>query len=769
MKTSIIFLLLLAGLAANAQTRHTINGYVTDKKSGERLLGASVSIANKGVGTTSNTFGFYSITLPADTVDMRVSFAGYAPFVWRFLLDKDVIVNIELENTKELGGVVVTANRKGDIQNRTQMSSIDLPVQTIKSLPAFLGEADIMKAIQLLPGVQAGNEGSSGIYVRGGGPDQNLILLDGVPVYNVSHLFGFFSVFNADAVNSVEVMKGGFPARYGGRLSSVIDIRMKEGNKNAIHGEGGIGIIASRFTLEGPLKKGKSSFMISGRRTYADILMRPLIRSQTNGEGDAGYFFYDLNGKANFKLGKKDHLYISGYLGNDKFYAKSVYNDSYGKNIFKAGLKWGNITGVARWNHEFTRKIFGNLTVHYSRYNFEVSADNKEATSTGDERFLLKYFSGIRDWSARYDVDFLPNPNHFIKAGISNTWHYYKPGAVQSQVKTVDFNEDTLIKYQFIQTREMDAYIEDDIRISKKLKANIGLHWTGFSVNDKFFHSVQPRVALRYLLNDDMSIKASYAQMNQFIHLLTNSGIGLPTDLWVPVTGRVPPQKSQQVAAGFAWNLKAGYEISVEGYYKKMDNVLEYAEGANYLNATSNWEDKVAIGKGWSYGTELFIQKKKGRTTGMLGYTLSWTNRKFAELNLGRTFPYKYDRRHDFKVAVVHSVNKRLELSAEFIYGTGQATTLPVEVYRDNDGKEIEVFDGRNGFRMRSYHRMDVSAKFMKQKLRHERAWVISIYNIYNRQNPFFYYRASSANNQPVFKQVSLFPIIPSISYQFKF
>lgn len=753
----------------------TINGYITDKKSGERLIGASVFVLNKNVGTTSNSFGFYSITLPADSVEISFSYAGYGLQVEKLHLKQDQTLNIELEPGKALSEVVVVARRREAIQNRTQMSTIDLPVTTIKALPAFLGEADVMKAIQLLPGVQAGSEGSSGIYVRGGGPDQNLILLDGVPVYNVSHLFGLFSVFNTDALNSVEVMKGGFPARFGGRLSSVIDIRMKEGNKNEFHGEGSIGAIASRLTLEGPIGKKKNvSYMLSGRRTYLDILSKPFIKSQSGGEFDAGYFFYDLNGKINFTLGDKDHLFLSGYFGNDKFYSGEKYtnNGSSGteKNSFKAALEWGNATAVARWNHEFNRKLFGNLTFHYSRYNFDVSAEDKSERPDSKDRYFLKYFSGIRDWSARYDVDFLPSPNHFIKAGVSGVTHYYKPGAVQSKVESQYYNEDTLVKYRFLTANELDAYIEDDIRLGEKLKTNIGVHFTGFSVNKEFYTSVQPRVSLRYLLTNDVSLKASYVKMNQYIHLLSNNGVGLPTDLWVPVTQKVPPQIAHQAALGVAYNHKNKYEVSVEGYYKTMKNVIDYSEGASYLNATSNWEDKVEVGKGWSYGAELFLQKKVGRTTGMLGYTLSWTNRQFENINFGKTFPYKYDRRHDFKIAAVHKVSERFELSADWVFGTGQATTLPTEVYLGNNGQEIEVYDGRNNFRMGNFHHLDLSMKFSKKKKRYERAWVISTYNVYNRKNPFFIYRTYNyQTNNPEFRQVSLFPVIPTISYQFKF
>jgi hypothetical protein len=542
---------------------------------------------------------------------------------------------------------------------------------------------------------------------------------------------------------------------------------MKEGNKNEFQGEGGIGLIASRLTLEGPFKKGKeSSFIVSGRRTYIDILAQPFIKKQTEGV-KTGYYFYDLNAKANVKLSQKDHLYVSGYFGNDRFYADEKVADV----TTKAGLIWGNITAVARWNHLFSKKLFGNLITHYTRYNFDVNNEEKSRTNA-NEFFKLRYFSGIEDVSTHYDLDFLPNPNHFIKMGTGIIFHKYKPGAIQAKESYPgSIAIDTLIKYHFTEAKETDTYIEDDIRISPKLKSNIGLHFTTFTVNRKTFTSLQPRVSARYLLNTDVSLKASYAQMNQYIHLLTNSGIGLPTDLWVPVTRKVPPQKSQQWATGLAYNYKNTYEVSVEGYYKKMDNVIEYAEGASYLDVTGSWEDKVVIGKGWSYGAEFFIQRKKGNTTGLMGYTLSWTNRQFNELNFGNVYPYRYDRRHDFKTAVVHKLNKKVELSADWVFGTGQAITLPVEKYIDNNGNEILVYQKRNGFRTAANHRLDFAVTFTKEKKRHTRNWIFSVYNVYNRRNPFYLYLGSEENPpyKPVFKQVSLFPILPSFTYQFKF
>lgn len=771
-------LLIAIGSTSNKAVaqRVTISGYITDKASGERLLGASI-LHSSGNGTTSNAYGFFSLTVPAsnDSVSLLISYVGYNPFSITLKGNESKRITAELEQLKTLDEVVVTGKRKSEIHKTTQMSTVSVPPAFIKNIPAFLGEADVLKAIQLLPGIQAGTEGSNGIYVRGGGVDQNLILLDGVPVYNASHLFGFFSVFNADAVSSVDVMKGGFPARYGGRLSSVIDIRMKEGNNQEFHGEGGIGLIASRLTLEGPIKKGKSSFMISGRRTYADLFMRPIIRKQNNNDLDVGYFFYDLNAKANIYITAKDHLYLSGYFGNDKFNSnENAFGSTSSSNKYKSGIQWGNATGVMRWNHEFNRKLFSNATINYTRYKFDLFSDEHWLSNNSSESALQRYYSGINDISSKIDFDFLPSARHFIKAGGGIIWHKYSPGAFQSKVTGASYNIDTLLKRSFLTSHEYDAYVEDDIKLTEKLKINAGFHFSSFLIQGRNYNSLQPRLSARLLVGKEMSIKASYVQMTQFIHLLTNSGIGLPTDLWVPATSTVPPQYCKQVAVGWAWNYKNDYEVSVEAYYKSMKNVIEYSEGASFLNTFDNWEQMVESGKGKSYGTEFFVQKKKGKTNGLIGYTLSRTDRQFDNLNGGKAFPYKYDRRHDIKLAVVHEFSKRFQLSADWVFGTGVATTLPVAVYTDASGREIEVYTNRNSFRMPAYHRMDIGLKWTKQKKHYERAWLVNIYNVYNRLNAFYIYRdteydAATQTERHIFTKITLFPIIPSVSYQFKF
>jgi len=766
-RISILCYLLILAVTARGQ-KVTISGYVTERKSGETIPGAIVYVPGLNTGTATNAFGFYSLTIPGGNAELNISTVGYTTARLHLRLTGDTAISVQLETANELKEVVV-AGKKDAVQYRTLMSSIDLPVETIKSLPAFLGEVDVMKAIQLLPGIQAGSEGSSGIYVRGGSPDQNLILLDGVPVYNSSHLFGFFSVFNADALKSVEVIKGGFPARYGGRLSSVIDVNMKEGNKQKFHGEGGIGLIASRLTLEGPLKKDKASFMISGRRTYYDILAQPFMR----GPVKAGYYFYDMNSKVNFKLGERDRIYVSGYFGNDKFYARQKNNNSIGgtdlSSTLNTNIKWGNITSVARWNHQFSNKVFGNLTSYYSQYNFDVFSKMQSRFATINEEYMLKYVSGINDKAIKYDLDFIPSPAHSIKSGLGYVYHTYKPGAMQTRTAIDSKVQDTTIGTSSLSAGEADAYVEDDIKISDALRANVGVHVTGFKVRDEFYPSVQPRIGIRYLLSDRVSLKGSFVQMNQFIHLLSNSSIGLPTDLWVPVTDKVPAQQSHQGALGAAWTITDGIELTVEGYYKTMKNVIEYKEGASFFNSATGWEDKVEIGKGKSYGGEFFLQKRKGKFTGMVGYTISRTTRKFDNLNDGREFPYRYDRRHDLKIAAVYAPGEKFEVSADWIYGTGNAITLPVGYYTGEDNSLQQIYTGRNGFRMPPYHRADVSMKFKKQTKWGERAWVLSAYNVYNRMNPFYVYSTTNSSGNVVFRQMSLFPIIPSISYQFKF
>jgi len=782
-----IFLFLANSLSYLSAQKVTVSGYVKDANSGEPLIGANIyeGITLKGVIT--NTYGFYSLTLPAGQTKLVFSFVGYNTlFLDKLDLNTDTLINVSLGSTIELEGVEIKGSRIESEVESSQMSMSTIPINTIKSLPVLLGEVDIIKTIQLLPGVQSGSEGSSGLYVRGGGPDQNLILLDGVPVYNVNHLFGFFSVFNADALNSISLVKGGFPARYGGRLSSVLDIRMKEGNSKEFRGEGAIGLIASKLTLEGPIKNEKTSFIISGRRTYIDLLNQLILNSEANSDGidklRAGYYFYDLNAKINHQFNNRNRLFLSAYLGNDKayYYEKETYQDDFYENDFL--LRWGNITSALRWNYVINNKLFSNTTVTYSRYKFLTGIEYASKDSHFEERFDFEYSSGINDVAFKVDFDYMPNPNHYIRFGVSNIYHAFNPGINAFKLSISDQgsdNIDTTFGNQKIYSNELDLYCEDDVIVNARIKANIGIHYSAFYVKKNYYHSIQPRFSSRFLINQKWSLKTAYSRMAQYIHLLSNSSIGLPTDLWLPVTDKIKPMNSEQFAIGTVYALNNKTSLSLEGFYKTMNNLIEYKEGASFLSTNDDWQDKIEQGKGWAYGIELLIDKKMGKTTGWIGYSLSWSERQFDNISFGERFPYKYDRRHDISIVINHKFNHKLDIGATWVFGTGNAVTLATEKYLphiSNGGYSygyIEYFEKRNAFRMPSYHRLDIAINMHKVKRWGTRTWSLGVYNLYNRKNPFFLYYDNDfifgGGSERVLKQVSLFPIIPSISYSFKF
>lgn len=770
-----LFYFFFLSVLLHAQT-HTISGYLSDAASGEKLIGATVFDKRTLQGTITNEYGFYSLTLMQDSVDIKLSYVGYQIISQSFYLQKDTIINKKLDATLLLQEIVITAEANTEkIQERTQMSTIDIPIETIKALPAFLGETDVLKALQMLPGVQGGTEGSSGIYVRGGSPDQNLLLLDGVPVYNASHLFGFFSVFNSDALSKVTLIKGGFPARYGGRLSSVVDLRMKEGNLNEYHGEGSIGLVASRLTIEGPIKKDTSSFMLSARRTYIDLIARPIIKANSDGTV-FGYYFYDINAKVNYKFSEKDRIYLSGYFGRDQFYFNDEAFDP--DDYVEGGLDWGNGTAVLRWNHIINKKFFSNTTATFTNYQFEISNNSysKEENDNGeliDMVIGFKYLSGIRDWAIKEDIDFIPSPAHYMKFGASAVYHTFIPGGTEYKLEGIETNtpEISFISDN-IHATEIDLYAEDDWEIHPLFKMNIGLHASAFLVDSSFYKSLQPRISARYLINEKISLKASYSMMAQYIHLLSNSGIGLPTDLWVPATASVLPQSAHQFALGIAYTLQDEYEVSVEAYYKKMKNIIDYKDGASYFyDGVTEWESKVENGEGWAYGAELFVQKHIGKFNGWFGYTLAWSNRQFPTINLGEIYPYKYDKRHEIEIAAVYKINNHIDLSAVWVFSSGQTVSLPIAKYDGLFNQPVFYYEGRNGYRMNPYHRLDANIAFHKEKPKWTRTWNIGVYNLYNHKNPFFIYADSDPNKvmTGVYKQVTLFPIIPYFSYDFKF
>jgi hypothetical protein len=783
-------LLCFLGNTSFAQTRYTISGTITDRNSGEHIIGATIRDLKSGKGTATNTFGYYSLTLPSDSALIAITYIGYKPEAFSILLENNVVQNIGMEESSTLEEVQVIGQRYERVEERAQMGRIDIPIQQIKNVPAFLGEKDVMKALQLLPGVSGGGEGQSGIYVRGGGPDQNLILLDGVPVYNVSHLFGFFSVFNPDAVKDVSLIKGGFPARYGGRLSSVIEINMKEGNENEFHGEGTIGLVASKLTLEGPIKKGKSSFIVSGRRTYIDILARPLIKAgfrADGGDGVVGYFFDDVNAKINYHITPKDRVYLSFYTGKDKFYANFGQNQPTFEDRLKAGLGWGNVTTALRWNHIINPKLFANTTLTYSRYRFQTTNGFESRGLVGGEvrsedKFDLSYFSGIDDVAAKIDFDYMPSPDHYVRFGASTIYHTFRPGDFRSSFSAFEQGGDTIsFAADYIQPNvratEFALYGEDDWKINTQWRVNYGLHISGFAQGDQPYFSIQPRLNARYLFGQGWSLKTGFSTMRQYIHLLTNETIGLPTDLWLPTTQRIKPQDAWQTALGAAKTFGKDYECSVEVYYKEMKNVIAFKEGASLLQF-QNWEERVSQGDGTAYGAEFFVQKKTGKLSGWVGYTLSWATRQFEDINFGEVFPYKYDRRHDFEITGSYQFTKRFSLAASWVYATGNAVTFPNSRYLGPAGsysnylQEVTHTPERNNFRMPSYNRLDVGFDFTKKKRRYTRTWAFGAYNTYNRKNPFFLFTEDDiVDGQPktVLKKAALFPIIPYFAWSFKF
>ena len=826
----ICILLLFSTALIHAQS-YTISGYISDNRNGETIINSAIIESINHRTCVSNSYGFYSLTIPKGKVDLNYSYVGYKTLNCSVNLTKDTIINIRLSESNELNGITVTANKKEWGVQGSQMSTIDIPVSQIKTVPALFGETDVIKALQLLPGVKSGTEGSAGLYVRGGGPDENLLLLDGISVYNVNHMFGFFSVFNADAIKNVTLYKGSFPARFGERLSSVVDIRLNDGDDKNYHGNITVGLISSKINIEGPIIKEKTTFNFSARRTYADLLLQPIIAiaSKENAIGNtnttAGYYFYDLNAKISHKFSDTDRLFLSAYSGDDVIYANSQqsYAD-YGTSTVTGKLKmdwnWGNIVAAARWNHVINNKLFMNTTASFTQYRFKVAIGTSNETvipnppSTSSQSVTVGYNSGIYDYSTKVDFDWNPHPNHDIKFGANYTFHTFSPGVIVTRLQLKDnatvLDKDTAIGDKNLNAHEASAYIEDNISLGHIIKLNAGVRFSSFFVQDTWYNSLapQPRIGLRVLLNDNLSFKAGYAYMSQYIHLLSNSNLSLPTDLWVPVTKRIPPENSSQYSAGFFYNLNNLIDFSLEGYYKSMDNLIEYKDGASFLGSSTGWEDKVSVGRGWAYGIEFMAQKTVGKTTGWIGYTWSKTMRLFdrpgQEINYGIPFPAKYDRTHAFSLVLSHKFSEKFDMAGTWVYNTGNCGTLALQNYggtaipQSNDGgfsyigngnavmtryynaitNNLSYVSSRNNYRFEPYHRLDIGFNFHK-KLKHGiRTWNISVYNVYNQLNPFLVTDNTKIKYDPItgagtsqrtLVQISIFPIIPSISYSYKF
>jgi hypothetical protein len=780
---TILALLLLS--TAFAQKNVTLSGSVKDGDNGEILIGATIAAPALGLGTTSNEYGFFSLALPpGDSLEIVVSYVGYQSQSRRFLLQSDETYHFRLSTGVQLAEVLVKADSYRERMASTEMSVEAISTREAKILPVLLGESDILKTIQLKPGIPSGAEGTTGIFVRGGGSDQNLIVLDEAVVYNPNHLFGFFSTFNTDAVKDLKLYKGGFPAQYGGRLSSVIDVKLKEGNNQNFSGSGGIGLIASRLTLEGPIQKGRSSFIVSGRRTYVDVFTRAINRAnERGGNEDAAfipdYFFYDLNTKVNFDLGEKDRIFLSGYFGRDVF--------GINRDLFNFDFDWGNATGTARWNHIFTPRLFANTTFTYSDYQYNI-----RNRITG---FSFLVGSNIRDVSFKTDFYYEPNNQHSIRFGAQVIDHLFTVGRLQAG------SDDGVVSFSAGQRfggLESAVYIADEIEFSPRFSLNAGLRLSGFNNDSTFYAGLEPRLAARYTLSSRWVLKGSYARMYQYLHLVASAGAALPTDVWYPSTGLVEPQRSDQVALGLSYLLGEQYLLTWETYYKKLDRQLQFVDGAR-LFANDKLEEEFAVGEGEAYGLEFSIEKKQGRFTGWVGYTLALIQLKnfetldpdgrFAQESEGfGPFSPIYDRRHDLSVVGMYEINRRLTASAAFVYGSGDLRWLAPGrfIFQDIWGASARAvvpdYGARNNFRLPAYHRLDLSLVIRFFPKWGESDLTISAVNAYDRRNAFFIYLepqfrdAQGADGNAIripdriaAKQVSLFPVLPAITWNFKF
>jgi len=775
-KTLINLVLLMTGISGlNAQVKYTVSGYVRDAASGETLIGANViNTGNAAQGATTNTYGFYSLTLEAGTYRLVYSYLGYKDKYLDLTLTSNYTQNITLDEGVVIEEVVISAERDKQKLNveGTQMGTVELPVENIKKLPAIFGEVDVLKTIQLLPGVLSSGEGNAGFYVRGGGPDQNLVLLDEAVVYNAGHMLGFFSVFNSDAIKNTILIKGNMPANYGGRLSSVLDIQMKEGNNKHFEVEGGIGLVSSRLTVQGPIVKDKSSFIISGRRTYVVDLVQPALKG-TNFEG-TNYYFYDLNTKWNYTFSDRNRLYFSGYFGNDVFKFRQPGRD------FAFDLPYGNKTATLRWNHLFNDKMFMNVSAVYNDYRFRFNG--------GQDDFVFKLHSGIRDWNLKIDFENYPGNRNVLKYGVNYTFHTLTPNTASATNGEVNFATNFKEKY----ANEIGLYFTDEFKATKDLSVNAGIRLSGFQQvgpytskltgqefgtfeSVKFYSGIEPRLSINLRLASDLSFKSGMAITTQYLHLVSNSSSTLPADIWVPSTEVVKPQRGIQYAAGIFknWN-NDEIETSFEVYYKDLRNQIDYAD--NYVNDISKEvEDEFVFGKGKAYGAEFFVKKSRGRLNGWIGYTLSRTLRSFSDIEGGRWYPAVYDRPHDLSVVANYKISKKWDLGAIFIYGTGKLYT-PVRGFFFVD-QNLNLFYGpRNSARLDPYHRLDLSATYTPKpysKKKYSGSWTFSLYNTYNRKNPFFVNFDTETDFQTGSttikgSKITIFPIIPSITYNFK-
>ena len=763
MKYKLFILLLFANFSLFAQS-FTISGYISDKKTGETLIGATVSNkANKQIGVSANTYGFYSLKLPKGNYELLFSYIGYQEQTVIVNLTESKKLNVAMsENNVQLGEIIISANRENNRITQTQMGVEKLNVITISKLPVLFGEKDILKTMQLLPGVKAAGEGQSGFTVRGGSVDQNLILLDDAPVYNASHLLGFFSTFNSDAIKDVTLYKGTAPAQFGGRISSVVDLKMNDGNNQAFGANGSIGLISSKLNIEGPIQKGKSSFLISGRRTYADLFLKLSDQFKDN-----QLYFYDLNTKFNYRFSDKDQLFVSGYFGRDVLGLNNRF-----------AIDWGNSTATIRYNHLFNDRLFSNTSLIYSNYDYNINLTNNANP--------FSILSRVRDWNLKQELQYFSSNKNEWRFGYNVIYHSVIPGKITDAVSTENL-------YDLRNGLESALYASNERQINEKIKISFGLRLSDFAVlggsnyyvldNNhnitdtinqsapvKNYINLEPRFSLNYIFDNSNSLKVAYSRNTQNLHLINNSVTTSPTDKWVMNTNIIKPEIGDQVSLGYFRNFKDNtYELSIETYYKWMQNQIDYKDAANERDRVI--ETQLLYGKGRAYGIEFLLKKNKGKLTGWIGYTLSRTEKEIEGINNNDWYPSRQDRTHDISIVLMYDISKRLNVSAVWVYQTGNAVTFPSGKY-EVAGQTIWLYTERNAYRMPDYHRLDLGLTYkFKEKKHFNSELSFSLYNAYGRENAYLisFDQSESDPNKTVAKQTSLFRWVPSISWNFKF
>lgn len=794
----------------------TISGFVRDESSAESLVGASVFDVGSKQGTATNSFGFFSLTLPPGDVKIHTSYIGYKSRLFTLEgLEKDTVLAVSLEPGTSLQEVVITAaDYEKQIVRSTQMGAMEISQQTIRATPTLFGEADIIKTLQLTPGVATGTEGIAGLYVRGGNVDENLFLIDGNPVYQINHVGGIFSAFNPEAIRNMEFFKAGFPARYGGRLSSVVDVNTKEGNMKEYHGSASLGLISGNLSLEGPIIKDRTAFQIALRRTWLDVLTAPalaIVNKKQKKDGfktRARYAFHDLNLKINHRFNDRSRMFVSLYNGNDYLRGGSVdFSNSSNMVHFyddtDASLRWGNLMATAGWTYVYNNRLFGKISGVYTRYRSNLKNVRSYEYGLKDQGDYERLFNetssrtSITDIGLRSSFDYQPAVDHHVRFGADFLVHRFRPEYNRMKVANVSEGDTTDIGKVYTNDllwgKEFSLFAEDDWTLTPTLRLNAGLRFSLFNIQRKTYATLEPRFSFRWLLDENLSFKTSYSRMGQYVHLLSNSYMNLPTDAWMPVTRKLKPLISDQVSAGFYYNLNQTYNFSIEGYFKKMHNLLDYKDGYSFLPGTAAWEDKIAAGTGRGYGAEFMVRKETGRTTGWIGYTLSWTDRTFKEINDGERFPSRYDNRHKLNVVVMHKLSSKVELTGTWTYSSGNRLTLSLENYDELDNGaspghswndepgSVDYFTKRNNYQMPAYHRLDLGINIYRPKKKGRMGiWNVSIYNVYSRMNPFMAYKTTKyvtswetgspvSKQIPKFRQIGIMPIIPSITYTYKF